>query len=248
MLPEPGLCTEPRILTQRQRHEGAGKEDVRLPISIPVTRAQALIDGCGNDALEHEAAVKAVALFDHEECGSASAQGACSSFPCLWPHLTCVACLLTTALPERMSEHQVRGSITWSWLQGRVVLMSRHHHEQSLLLSHAPAGAGGPVMRDAIHRVAGALSEGRPDAVVRAIQNSFLVRPRTFPFHCTKLQAPIYCQSSRKPLFVSTGGSAPPPPPGASLLCQSSRPTALETGCTGGACEQRSHLPHVLHL
>ena len=39
-----------------------------------------------------------------------------------------------------------------------------------------PAGAGGPVMRDTIHRVAGALSEGRPDAVLRAIQNSFLVR------------------------------------------------------------------------
>lgn len=34
------------------------------------------------------------------------------------------------------------------------------------------------MMRDTIHRVAGALSEGRPDAVVRAIQNSFLVRPR----------------------------------------------------------------------
>ncbi len=31
-------------------------------------------------------------------------------------------------------------------------------------------------MRDTIHRVAGALSEGRPDAVLRAIQNSFLVR------------------------------------------------------------------------
>lgn len=30
-------------------------------------------------------------------------------------------------------------------------------------------------MRDTIHRVAGAMSEGRPDAVVRAIQNSFLV-------------------------------------------------------------------------
>ena len=34
------------------------------------------------------------------------------------------------------------------------------------------------MMRDTIHRVAGALSEGRPDAVVRAIQNSFLVRLR----------------------------------------------------------------------
>ena len=32
-------------------------------------------------------------------------------------------------------------------------------------------------MRDTIHRVAGALSDGRLDAVVRAIQNSFLVRP-----------------------------------------------------------------------
>ena len=38
--------------------------------------AQALIDACGDEALEHEAAVKAVALFDHEECGSSSAQGA----------------------------------------------------------------------------------------------------------------------------------------------------------------------------
>ena len=34
-------------------------------------------------------------------------------------------------------------------------------------------------MRDTIHRVAGALSEGRPDAVLRAIQNSFLVRRST---------------------------------------------------------------------
>ncbi len=52
--------------------------------------------------------------------------------------------------------------------------MALWHHSRC-----AGAGAGGPIMRDTIHRVAGALSEGRPDAVLRAIQNSFLVRRST---------------------------------------------------------------------
>ncbi len=37
------------------------------------------------------------------------------------------------------------------------------------------AGAGGPVMRDTIFRVGGALSEGQEGAVIRTIQHSFLV-------------------------------------------------------------------------
>ena len=36
-------------------------------------------------------------------------------------------------------------------------------------------GAGGPVMKDTIHRIAGILSQGQEGAVQRAIQNSFLV-------------------------------------------------------------------------
>ncbi|KAK9867959.1 hypothetical protein WJX84_005015 [Apatococcus fuscideae] len=72
---------------------------------------QALLDVHGDPAsLADDANIKAVALFDHEEVGSASAQG-----------------------------------------------------------------AGGPVMRDTITRVAGVLSGGSEGAVVRALQSSFLV-------------------------------------------------------------------------
>ena len=39
------------------------------------------------------------------------------------------------------------------------------------------AGAGGPVMREAIERVASALAGGQEGAVIRALQSSFLVRP-----------------------------------------------------------------------
>ncbi|KAL3153468.1 hypothetical protein ABBQ38_011801 [Trebouxia sp. C0009 RCD-2024] len=71
----------------------------------------ALLDCYPTEAhLAEESAVKAIALFDHEEVGSASAQG-----------------------------------------------------------------AGGPVMKDTIHRIAGILSQGQEGAVQRAIQNSFLV-------------------------------------------------------------------------
>jgi len=45
---------------------------------------QALIDGSGDDALASEPAVKAVALFDHEECGSSSAQGAMVTMTAVW--------------------------------------------------------------------------------------------------------------------------------------------------------------------
>jgi len=72
---------------------------------------QALVDSCCSpDALADEGGVRAVALFDHEEVGSDSAQG-----------------------------------------------------------------AGGPVMRDTITRVARALSQGEEGAVERALRSSFLV-------------------------------------------------------------------------
>eukprot|EP00195_Chlamydomonas_chlamydogama_P003838 CAMPEP_0202920920 /NCGR_PEP_ID=MMETSP1392-20130828/77107_1 /ASSEMBLY_ACC=CAM_ASM_000868 /TAXON_ID=225041 /ORGANISM="Chlamydomonas chlamydogama, Strain SAG 11-48b" /LENGTH=522 /DNA_ID=CAMNT_0049614441 /DNA_START=192 /DNA_END=1760 /DNA_ORIENTATION=- len=72
---------------------------------------QALIDSCKEaDSLKEETGVRAVALFDHEEVGSDSAQG-----------------------------------------------------------------AGGPVMRDTIKRVAAALSNGEEGAVERTLVSSFLV-------------------------------------------------------------------------
>jgi aspartyl aminopeptidase len=71
---------------------------------------QSLIDTTGDGALADETGVRSIALFDHEECGSSSAQG-----------------------------------------------------------------AGGPVMRDTITRVARALSGGEADAVERSMQASFLV-------------------------------------------------------------------------
>ncbi len=50
---------------------------------------QALIDGSGDDALASEPAVKAVALFDHEECGSSSAQGAMATMTAVWGVSVC---------------------------------------------------------------------------------------------------------------------------------------------------------------
>ena len=71
---EPCLCT--KCCAATVGHRVLIQKDICSPVLDPVKRAQALLDGCGDDALEHEAAVKAVALFDHEECGSSSAQGA----------------------------------------------------------------------------------------------------------------------------------------------------------------------------
>ena len=54
------------------------------------------------------------------------------------------------------------------------------------------------MMRDTIHRVAGALSEGRPDAVVRSIQNSFLVRPRPPSSRWHSFQAPCRLDAGKR--------------------------------------------------
>lgn len=69
-------CAQRAVTCRNGRASGVRTDVICSPVLNPVKRAQALIDGCGDDALEHEAAVKAVALFDHEECGSSSAQGA----------------------------------------------------------------------------------------------------------------------------------------------------------------------------
>ncbi|KAK9824222.1 hypothetical protein WJX72_008629 [[Myrmecia] bisecta] len=80
-------------------------------LAMSFCSVRALADTYPDEAsLANEAAVKAIALFDHEEVGSASAQG-----------------------------------------------------------------AGGPVMRDTITRVAASLAQGEEGAVVRALQQSFLV-------------------------------------------------------------------------
>lgn len=56
--------------------------------------ARALVDAFPDEAsLQGEAAVKAVALFDHEEVGSSSAQGVCccktSSLRTTWVDMIC---------------------------------------------------------------------------------------------------------------------------------------------------------------
>eukprot|EP00199_Chlamydomonas_sp_CCMP681_P000378 CAMPEP_0119116542 /NCGR_PEP_ID=MMETSP1180-20130426/52340_1 /TAXON_ID=3052 ORGANISM="Chlamydomonas cf sp, Strain CCMP681" /NCGR_SAMPLE_ID=MMETSP1180 /ASSEMBLY_ACC=CAM_ASM_000741 /LENGTH=537 /DNA_ID=CAMNT_0007105703 /DNA_START=126 /DNA_END=1739 /DNA_ORIENTATION=- len=80
-------------------------------LAMSYVALQSLIDSCaGEEALAQETGVRSVALFDHEEVGSDSAQG-----------------------------------------------------------------AGGPVMRDTIRRVAGALAGGQEGAVERATLSSFLV-------------------------------------------------------------------------
>ncbi len=70
-----GNCSSQEML-------GAGLEEEFLFIgrldnlAMSFLSLQALIDStAGNGALADEAAVKAIALFDHEEVGSASAQG-----------------------------------------------------------------------------------------------------------------------------------------------------------------------------
>ena len=50
---------------------------------------RALIDATSDAALAEEPAIKAVALFDHEEVGSASAQGALQSPPGPWSLPSC---------------------------------------------------------------------------------------------------------------------------------------------------------------
>ena len=80
---------------------------------------RALADGYGGEsgttALDQEPAVKAIALFDHEECGSASAQGAVRGLlQLLWCHLM--------------------QSVLYVWAQGWTYMISRLYW---LSLAHA---------------------------------------------------------------------------------------------------------------